>query len=262
MDRATLETLDRETLVELVLHLVAEQATVIAALQEQVAALQRENAELRARLGQNSSNSSRPPSSDLPGAAPRGETDAQRPGERVGSRGTRAINACCCPLEQVDQVIALVPAVCRQCGEVLPATASPGDPADERQQVTELPPPRAEVTEYHLAARRCRKLRDRDAGQPPSRGWSGELRPPAASAGGVAERALSAQSPRSGPADGRCLGRAGGVGQRERAGAGHQHGLGAGGGRSSRRWRNAPRPRIWMRPAGGKAGARRTCGSW
>ena len=67
MDRATLLTLDREALVELVLHLVAEQATALAALQEQVAALHRENAELRARLGQNSSNSSRPPSSDLPG---------------------------------------------------------------------------------------------------------------------------------------------------------------------------------------------------
>ena len=39
---------------------------------------------------------------------------------------------------------------------MLPATASPGDPAAERQQVTELPPPRAEVTEYQLAARRCR----------------------------------------------------------------------------------------------------------
>jgi transposase len=39
---------------------------------------------------------------------------------------------------------------------VLSATASPGDPPDERQQVTELPPPRAEVTEYHFAARRWR----------------------------------------------------------------------------------------------------------
>jgi hypothetical protein len=60
------------------------------------------------------------------------------------------------PRDQVDHVIPLVPAVCRQCGELLPTVPGPGDPADERQQVTELPSSRAEVTEYQLAARRCR----------------------------------------------------------------------------------------------------------
>jgi transposase len=148
-------TLDRETLVELVVHLVAEQATVIAALQEQVAALQQENAELRGRLGQNSSNSSRPPSSDLPGARPAAKRtpSGRRAGGQPGHPGHQRARL---PVDEVDRVIPLVPTVCRQCGEVLAATAGPGDPADERQQVTELPPPRAEVTEYQLAARRCR----------------------------------------------------------------------------------------------------------
>jgi transposase len=155
MDRATLLTLDRETLVELVLHLAAEQAMAIAVLQEQVAALQRENAELRARLGQNSSNSSRPPSSDLPGARPAGKRTPS--GRRAGGQpGHPGHQRTLLPVDEVDQVIRLVPAVCRQCGEVLPTAAGSGDPADERHQVTELPPPRAEVTEYHLAARRCR----------------------------------------------------------------------------------------------------------
>jgi transposase len=155
MDRGSLLTLDRETLVELVLHLVVAQATAIAALQEQVAALQRENIELRARLGQNSSNSSRPPSSDLPGTRrpPKQTPSGRSPGGQPGHPGHQRVLL---PLDQVDHVIPLVPAVCRQCGELLPATAGPGDPADERQQVTELPPPRAAVTEYHLAARRCR----------------------------------------------------------------------------------------------------------
>jgi transposase len=155
MDRATLLRLDRATLVELVLHLVAEQAKAIATLQEQVAALQQENAELRARLGQNSSNSSRPPSSDLPGAKP----VANRPpsGRRAGGQpGHPGHQRRLLPVDAVDRVIPLVPTVCRQCGELLPVPADPGDPADERQQVTELPPPRAEVTEYQLAARRCR----------------------------------------------------------------------------------------------------------
>jgi transposase len=156
MDRATLLTLDRETLVDLVLPLVAEQAVAIAALQEQVAALQRENAELRARLGQNSSNSSRPPSSDQPGAKPAAKRtpSGRRAGGQPGHPGhQRAL----LPVDEVDQVILLVPAGCRQCGELLSATAGPGDPADERQHVTELPAPRAEVTEYQLAARRCRR---------------------------------------------------------------------------------------------------------
>ena len=155
MDRATLLTLDREALVELVLHLVAEQATALAALQEQVAALHRENAELRARLGQNSSNSSRPPSSDLPGTrrATKPPLSGRAPGGQPGHPSHQRVLV---PLDQVDHVILLVPAVCRQCGEVLPATVGLGDPADERQQVTELPPPGAEVTEYQLAARRCR----------------------------------------------------------------------------------------------------------
>ena len=38
----------------------------------------------------------------------------------------------------------------------LPSEPGLADPADERAQVVELPPVRAEVTEYRLAARRCR----------------------------------------------------------------------------------------------------------
>jgi transposase len=156
MDRATLQTLDHAALVELVLDLVAEQATMIAALQEQVAALHRENAELRTRLAQNSSNSSRPPSSDLPGTRrpPARRPLGRAPGGQPGHPGhQRALLS----VEQVDRVVALVPTRCRQCGEALPAVAAPGDPRAERQQVAEVPPPRVEVTEYQLAARRCRQ---------------------------------------------------------------------------------------------------------
>lgn len=47
------------------------------------------------------------------------------------------------------------PEACRGCGGSLTEEAGPCDPADERVQVVELPPVRAEVTEYRLAARRC-----------------------------------------------------------------------------------------------------------
>ena len=46
--------------------LVVEQARVIAELRAWVAALEAENAELKRRLGMNSTNSSKPPSSDSP----------------------------------------------------------------------------------------------------------------------------------------------------------------------------------------------------
>jgi transposase len=176
MDRATLLALDHATLVELVLHLVGEQATAIAALQEQVVALQRENAELRARLGQNSSNSSRPPSSDGPGARrpPKQRPSGRAPGGQPGHPGHQRRLL---PLDQVDQVIPLVPATCRQCGAVLAATASPTDPADERQQVTELPPARATVTEYQLAARRCRGCGTVTRARPPAEVGAGSFGP-------------------------------------------------------------------------------------
>lgn len=68
--------------------LVVQQAQVIAALRVRVAALEAENAELRRRLGMNSTNSSQPPSSD--GLAKpsqmslRGETD-RKPEARPGT---------------------------------------------------------------------------------------------------------------------------------------------------------------------------------
>ena len=50
----------------------------------------------------------------------------------------------------------ITPDACRGCGGSLPAEPGVEDPVDERAQVVELPPVRAEVTEYRLAARRCR----------------------------------------------------------------------------------------------------------
>src|SRR5215212_579434 len=176
MDRGSLLARDREALVELVLHLVAAQATAIAALQEQVAALQRENTDLRARLGQNSSTASRPPSSDLPGTRrpPKQTPSGRSPGGQPGHPGHQRVLL---PLDQVDHVIPLVPAVCRQCGEVLPTTAGPGDLVNERQQVTELLPPRAEGTEYQLAARRCRGCGTVTRASGPADGGAGSFGP-------------------------------------------------------------------------------------
>jgi len=118
-------------------------------------------AALEARLRQDSNTSSRPPSSDPPGTqaqrrapppAASPDDESRRRGGQPGHPGHhRALRG----EERVDRVVAVTPDACRGCGAGLPREAGPCDPSDERVQVVELPPVRAEVTEYRLAARRC-----------------------------------------------------------------------------------------------------------
>jgi transposase len=139
MDGASLEALDKPALIEVILR------------------LQRELDELRARLDQDSRTSSRPPSSDPPGTqaqrrAPSADHDGER--RRGGQPGHPGHHRALLPEERLDRIVLVSPPACRGCGAALGAPG-PGDPAAERVQVVELPPVRAEVTEYRLAARRC-----------------------------------------------------------------------------------------------------------
>ena len=119
------------------------------------AALAARVADLERRLGQNSTNSSRPLSSDPPGrrrAAPKRPPSGRRPGGQPGHPGQcRAL----LPPEQVTHTVRRVPSHCAGCGAPLPQMADPTDPEDERQQVVEVPTVAAVVIEYQLAARRC-----------------------------------------------------------------------------------------------------------
>ncbi len=153
MDGATLEALDKPALIELISRLQAEHAAAIAVLRREVD-------ELRARLGQDSNTSSRPPSSDPPKAQAQRRappSSAGGPGERRrgGQPGHSGHHRPLLGEERVDRVVAVSPAACRGCGAALPSGPGAGEPSDERVQVVELPPVRAEVTEYRLAARRC-----------------------------------------------------------------------------------------------------------
>lgn len=125
----------------------------LAGLREQVSTvddLKAEVAELRERLGQNSSNSSKPPSSDPPSYKPSPQREPQgrkrggQPGHQGSARGLL-------PAEEVDHVIELRPAACAGCGRRLRGE----DPRPERHQVSEVPPVRAEVTEYRRHSLRC-----------------------------------------------------------------------------------------------------------
>jgi hypothetical protein len=120
-------------------------------LRAQVSALSAEVAELRARLGQNSRNSSEPPSSEgLARPAPeslRGRS-GRKPGRPKGQPGaTLAMSG------DPDEVAVHEPGACGGCGAGLagaPVTRT------QRRQVTDLPEQiRALVTEHRVVSRRC-----------------------------------------------------------------------------------------------------------
>jgi transposase len=133
-------------------------------LQQENERLRQENAEQKKRIAdlerqlalrqQNSTTSSKPPSSD--GLAGRQRERGRRmksrrkPGGQPGHPGhTRPL----VPTERVNAIIDLVPNACRHCQHVLHARDAVGDP--RRHQVTELPPIDAHITEYRCHRRRC-----------------------------------------------------------------------------------------------------------
>src|SRR4051812_36605362 len=131
-----------------------------AALRVENGALHERVRELEAWPGQNSSNSSRPPSSDPPQAParPKAPPSGRKRGGHPGHRGTcRAL----LPVEQVDEVVAIVPEVCRHCGQPLPQPVGRRRARAWRHQVVELLPLAVRVTEYQMAARRCPSCRKR-----------------------------------------------------------------------------------------------------
>lgn len=127
--------------------LIRELRAVVQELLEHVA-------ELEARLGQNSSNSSRPPSADPPSspAPAKRSPSGRRPG---GQPGHPAYQRVLLPPEQVDHMVQVWPEQCQHCGIALPALPDGVVAAPERHQVSDLPPVRVEVTEYQLQRVRC-----------------------------------------------------------------------------------------------------------
>jgi Family of unknown function (DUF6444)/zinc-finger binding domain of transposase IS66 len=112
--------------------------------------LKAEVAELRERLSQNSRNSSLPPSSDQLSHQPRVEKQptGRRRGAQVGHSGHgRRLQ----PRAELDHIVEFRPVSCTQCGQLLLGH----DPLPERHQVSEIPPAKAEVTEYRRHTLSC-----------------------------------------------------------------------------------------------------------
>src|SRR6201989_1597454 len=124
---------------------------VIERLEKTIAELQERVRELEARLGLNSTNSSKPPSSDGPGVPRAAKQPKGR--KRVGQHGHKGHHRMLLPPGRVDHVRVHAPETCERCGhslvgaeEMLPAQV---------HQVVEVPPVRAEMTEHRMLCLRC-----------------------------------------------------------------------------------------------------------
>ncbi len=129
--------------------LLVSQQQLLVSLQERVR-------DLEARLNQNSSNSSRPPSSDLPWAKPikkKKPRTGRRPGGQPGHPGHRRELL---PPEKVDVVRDCHPVACAHCGNTFQDEVDAElDPV--RHQVVDVPVVKPFVVEYLRHVRECSK---------------------------------------------------------------------------------------------------------
>ena len=133
---------------------IGEQQRQIGEKEKQIGEKEKQIADLERQLAlrkQNSTNSSKPPSSDGLAGEPRlrgrGKRSRRKPGGQPGHRGAHRPLV---PAERVDEIRHLWPAMCRRCGHRLPTQLEQAQSSGpvQRHQVTELPPIRAHITEY------------------------------------------------------------------------------------------------------------------
>jgi transposase len=128
-----------------------ELAALVVRQAERIEQLEAEVAELKRRLGMNSTNSSKPPSSDSPFVKPTPKSLRRRSGRKPGGQpghpgSTLALVAD--PNERKRHE----PGPCTGCGADLSDAPEVGV---ERRQVFDLPPLRVRVLEHQLISRRC-----------------------------------------------------------------------------------------------------------
>jgi len=140
-----------DAVVAVILAVVGELAAQIESLSAVVSTLESENAALRARLGTDSHNSSKPPSSDGPGVKPHPKSQrtpsGRKPGGQPGHVGhTLAL------VDDPDEVQVHGPGACAGCGASLAEIVAL---RRERRQVVDLPPIKAWVVEYQVETKCC-----------------------------------------------------------------------------------------------------------
>jgi transposase len=131
--------------------LSAEAQAAVSAL---IRCLEQRIADLEERLGKNSTNSSRPPSTDHPSVKrppPAPASGKKRGGQPGHRRKARPL----VPPEQLRQVFECKPLRCRWCKDALAGD----DPEPIRHQVAEVPPVAPVVDEYRLHRLVCPRCR-------------------------------------------------------------------------------------------------------
>src|SRR5580704_390455 len=133
---------------------ISKQQQQIADAEKQIADAEKQIADLERQLAlrkQNSTNSSKPPSSDGLAGEPRERGRRKKSRRKAGGQpGHRGAHRPLAPIERVDQIQSVLPEQCQPCGHVLATQIEQVQTggAVQRHQVTELPPIQARIIEY------------------------------------------------------------------------------------------------------------------
>jgi transposase len=138
-------------------------AAVLVATRQRVDALEARVGDLEARLKLNSTNSSKPPSSDPIGMKRRPPAPASGK-KRGGQPGHRKTRRTLVPPEKVRETFECKPEACRRCGHELAGD----DPEPLIHQVAELPEIEPVVDEYRLHRLTCPACRATTCGELPA----------------------------------------------------------------------------------------------
>lgn len=144
----------RDELIESQNKIIAEQKQIIAELQAQIVVLKERIVELERRLGLNSDNSSKPPSSDGLGKPSRTQSLREKSGKKPGGQfGHKGVT-----LEQVSDPDAIERhnvSSCPNCNTNLTKVPVSGI---SKRQIFDIPPIKAQViTEHQFEVKRCPK---------------------------------------------------------------------------------------------------------
>ena len=143
----------RQQLSEQAEQLAKEQQRTVEA-EKQIAEAEKQIADLERQLAlrlQNSTTSSKPPSSDGLAGRPRQRGRRKKSRRKAGGQpGHAGAHRPLVSAERVDEVRSVLPSQCRQCGHGLPQRLEQAETTGSvrRHQVTELPPIRARIIEY------------------------------------------------------------------------------------------------------------------
>jgi transposase len=129
---------------------VARLLEVLAARDAEIARLKGRVAELERQLGQNSTNSHKPPSSDPPGTRPSKEASGRKRGGQAGHKGHKRVLL---PAEKVTKRTEVRPRACHGCGG---HDLTPSELAPRIHQVVDIPEIRPDVHEVRMHAASCR----------------------------------------------------------------------------------------------------------